>query len=138
MQDARADGSQVFTVLDKEFSKFFTSWRAHFLEKAAQNLVALVPHVQIYCISTNPDRPVLPDDYDEALIFDSIITEIFDFVARAARHHSVQNLLVQVGEDGRHTGTELVHQLLLATTSLMQVPSLMVGQTKSVRQSGLG
>lgn len=89
------------------------------IQLAVQNLVGLVVPYQQYCVQSS-NRPTLPDNYDETLIFDSLIVDIYDFVSRATRHQSVKPLLV-VANDDQEVGTDFLRQLLDAVAALSQM-----------------
>ena len=116
---------QVFHRLNQDFSKFLNPYRIHLIEVAVQNLSALIPHYQKYCISTSDDKAVLPDEYDESLIFDGLINDIFEFLIKAVRHPTTKTLFVRASDD-RELGCELLERLLASVTPLLQMPSVSV------------
>ena len=115
----------MFHALDKDFSKFFAPYRTHLVQVAIQNLTALIPHYQVYCISSSSDKPVLPDSYDESLIFDGLINDIFDFLIKATRYPSLKSLWIQVSDD-QELPSEGLQQLLGSVVPLIQMPSASV------------
>lgn len=115
---------QVFGRLDKDFSKFFAPYRSHLVQMAVQNLISLAPHYQQYCVNTT-DRPTLPDNYDETLIFEGLIGDIFEFLGQSSRHCTLKTSLIQANDD-QEVGTELLQQLLVAVAPLIQIPSAAV------------
>lgn len=112
----------MFLALDRNFAKFFAPYRTHLVQIAIQNLAALIPHYQQYCISTSSERPVLPNSYDETLVFDGLIHDIFEFLIKAARYPTLKESFIQVNDD-QEVGSEMLVQLLASMTPLVQMPS---------------
>lgn len=115
---------QVFSTLDRDFAKFLLPYRAHLVQTACQNLVALEAPYQHYCISDN--QGTLPDGYDETLVFGDLVVDLFEYLNHAARHSSVKSLFVTADGD-QEVGTELLHNLLGSLVTLSQVTQVSVG-----------
>jgi hypothetical protein len=113
----------VFSLLEREFPKFFAAYRQHAVKLAVRNLVCLVPYTNLYCVTTGPPgarRPSLPDDYDEELVFGTLTLEILSFLQPSTRPKSVKPLLIEARDD-QEVATSLLKDLISATGSLMQI-----------------
>lgn len=125
---------QVFSLLEREFSKFFAPYRQQAVTLAVHNLTCLVPYINIYCIGTQ--GPALPDDYDEELIFGSLSLEILSFLQPSTRPKSVKALLIEARDD-QERATALLEQMIRATASLMQLTAREVRGFRSICASHL-